>query len=160
MVTTHTLVTVRNSHSERYVRHIYFNYARTWRQVVVDAGGRKVQKQTTQNQPTRNDGDRRKRHVSRKRAACVSQRQRLDFVQTQGTVGRGKRDTLLEGHSGFRLFKLAAADGTGTVPCGRPFPDFFFLFFLFYFFLFCFLFFCVVGRIAGKQGQFSVDPLC
>ena len=97
----------------------------------MDAGGRKVQKQTTQKQPTRNYGDRWQRHVSRKRAACcVSQRKRLDFfVQTQGTVWRGKRDTLLEGHSGFLLFRLAEADGTGTVPCGRPFPYFFFPFF-------------------------------
>lgn len=146
MVTTHTFVTVRNSHSERYVRHIYFNYARTWRQVVVDAGGRKVQKQTTQKQPTRNYGDRWQRHVSRKQAACcVSQRKRLDFfVQTQGTVWRGKRDTLLEGHSGFLLFRLAEADGTGTVPCGRPFPYFFFPFFFSFFVLWA-------GSLASKD---------
>lgn len=109
-------------------------------------GERKVQKQTTQKQPTRNYGDRWQRHVSRKRAACcVSQRKRLDFfVQTQGTVWRGKRDTLLEGHSGFLLFRLAEADGTGTVPCGRPFPYFFFPFFFSFFVLWA-------GSLASKD---------
>lgn len=80
-------------------------------------------------------------------------KERLNFfVQTQGTVRQGKRETHAPGREfWFPTFQAGKADGTGTVPCGRPFPYFFFPFFLF---------FCVVGRIAGKQGQFSVDPLC
>lgn len=67
---------------------------------------------------------------------CLTKKkkERLNFfVQTQGTVRQGKRETHAPGREfWFPTFQAGKADGTGTVPCGRPFPYFFFLFFSFF----------------------------
>lgn len=159
MVTTHTLVTVRNSQSESSVRHIYFNYARTRRQVLVDVGGRKVLKKkknlkkTTQKQPTRNSGDRMAMACEQEEGClCLTKKKKIkkkkrDWIfctNTRDSSSRKEKHTLLEGNFGFLLFKLAKADGTGTVPCGRPFPYFFFLFFFSFFVLWA-------GSLASKD---------